>query len=57
MRKPALQIVHRAITWFLFERAGLKSSEADRGAVTPIQRFGSAANLNIYLQCLVLDGM
>jgi hypothetical protein len=30
---------------------------ADAGAVTLIQRFGSAANLNIHLHCLVLDGV
>ena len=27
------------------------------GAVMLIQRFGSAANLNIHLHCLVLDGV
>ena len=27
------------------------------GAVTLIQRFGSAANLNSHLHCLVLDGV
>ena len=32
-------------------------SEARTGAVTLIQRFGSAANLNIHLHCLVLDGV
>ncbi len=32
-------------------------SEADSGAVTLIRRFGSAANLNIHLHCLVLDGV
>jgi len=31
--------------------------QADTGAVTLIQRFGSAANLNIHLHCLVLDGV
>ena len=31
--------------------------EAHRGTVTLIQRFGSAANLNIHLRCLVLDGV
>jgi len=36
---------------------GLKSSAADTGALTLIQRFGSAANLNIHLHCLVLDGI
>jgi hypothetical protein len=30
---------------------------ADTGVVTLIQRFGSAANLNIHLHCLVLDGV
>jgi len=35
----------------------LKAFEADSGAVTLIQRFGSAANLNIHLHCLVLDGV
>jgi hypothetical protein len=30
---------------------------ADGGRVTLIQRFGSAANLNIHLNCLVLDGV
>jgi len=54
---PVLQVVHRAITRFLIDRTGLKAEQADSGAVTPIQRFGSAANLNIHLHCLVLDGM
>ena len=35
----------------------MPSSRADTGAVTLIQRFGSAANLNIHLHCLVLDGV
>ena len=38
-------------------RAGFKLRRADTGAVTLIQRFGSAANLNIHLHCLVLDGV
>ncbi len=54
---PALQVVHRAITRFLLDQAGLKGEQADSGAVTLIQRFGSAANLNIHLHCLVLDGV
>ncbi len=54
---PALQVVHRAITRFLLDQAGLKAEHADSGAVTLIQRFGSAANLNIHLLCLVLDGV
>ena len=52
-----LQVVHRAVTRFLLDQAGLKAAEADSGAVTLIQRFGLAANLNIHLQCLVLDGV
>ncbi len=35
----------------------LKRCAADAGAVTLIQRFGSAANLNVHLHCLVLDGV
>lgn len=54
---PVLQVVRRVITRFLLERAGLKSSDADSDAVNLIQGFGSAANLNIYLHCLVLDGV
>jgi Putative transposase len=52
-----LQVVHRMITRFLLDQARLKATEADSGAVTLIQRFGSAANLNIHLHCLVLDGV
>ncbi len=54
---PVLQVVHRVITRHLLGQAGLKAEEADSGAVTLIQRFGSAANLNIHLHCLVLDGV
>ena len=54
---PVLQVVHRVLTGFLLEQAGLKAGQADSGAVTLIQRFGSAANLNIHLHCLVLAGV
>ncbi len=54
---PVLQVVHRVITRHLLGQADLKADEADSGAVTLIQRFGSAANLNIHLHCLVLDGV
>ena len=50
---PVLQVVHRVITRFVLEQAGVKAEEADSCAVTPIQRLGSAANLNIHLHCLV----
>ena len=54
---PVLRIVHRVISTFLIQQAGLKRAEAQSGAVTLIQRFGSAANLNIHSHCLVLDGV
>jgi hypothetical protein len=44
-----LQVVQRVITRFLLKQAGVKADEADSGALTLIQRFGSAANLNIHL--------
>jgi len=45
------------ITRHLLDQTGFKAFEADSGAVTLIQRFGSAVNLNIHLHCLVLDGV
>jgi hypothetical protein len=50
-------VVHRGITRHLLGQAELKPDEADSGAVALIQRFGSAANLNIHMHCLVLDGV
>ena len=52
-----LRIVHRVIARFLTGQAGHKRRAADTGALTLIQRFGSAANLNIHLHCQVLDGI
>ncbi len=54
---PVLQVVQRVVTRHLLDSAGLKADEGQGGAVTLIQRFGSAANLNIHLHCLVLDGV
>ena len=54
---PVLQIIHRAIATFLFKQTGQKRDQAATGAVTLMQRFGSAANLNIHLHALVLDGV
>ena len=51
------QVVQRVLTRHLLGRAGLKADEGHGGALTLIQRFGSAANLNIHLRCLVLDGV
>ena len=45
------------ITRHLLGQAGLKAEEADSGGVTLIQRFGSAANLNIHLHFQLLDGV
>jgi Putative transposase len=52
-----LQVVQSKIMRHLLQQANLKSTEAQGGSVTLIQRFGSAANLNIHLHCLVLDGV
>lgn len=54
---PVLQVVQRMVTRHLLGQAGLKADEGHGGAVTLIQRFGSAANLNVHLHCLVLDGV
>jgi hypothetical protein len=54
---PVLQAVHRVIATFLIQPAGLKHTEAHTGAVTLRKPIGSAANLNIHLHCLVLDGV
>ena len=54
---PVLQVVQRALSRYLLRQAGIKAGEGDCGSVTLIQRFGSAANLNIHLHCLVLDGV
>jgi hypothetical protein len=57
MSQKTIQVIHRVIATFLIKQAGLKRTEANTGAVTLIQRFGSAANLNIHLHSLVLDGI
>jgi len=54
---PMLQAVHRVISRHLLGLAGLQSAAAGSGAVTLIQRFGSAVNLSIHLHCRVLDGV
>jgi len=52
-----LGIVYRAISTHLSHKAGLKKSMAQTGAVTLIQRFGSALNLNIHFHMIFLDGV
>lgn len=53
-----LAVVQRSIATFLIRRAGFTvASGAKTGAVTLIQRFGSALNLNPHLHMLFLDGV
>ena len=52
-----LGIVYRAIASHLIKAAGHRHETAHTGAVTLIQRFGSALNLNIHFHILVLDGV
>jgi len=52
-----LQVIHRALSTFVIYQAGLTHAQAQTGAITLIPRFGSAANLNIHLHCLMLDGV
>jgi len=51
-----LGIVYRAISTHLIHKAGLQLKDGATGAVTLIQRFGSALNLNIHFHILFLDG-
>jgi hypothetical protein len=53
----ALGIVTRTVSTHLAHQAGFKKKEAHTGAVTLIQRFGSALNLNIHFHMLFLDGV
>ena len=43
-----MSIVHRAISTYIIQRAGFANKHAKTGAITLIQRFGSALNLNIH---------
>lgn len=51
-----LGVVYRAISTHLIHKAGLQLKDGATGAVTLIQRFGSALNLNIHFHILFLDG-
>jgi hypothetical protein len=51
-----LGIVTRLISTHLIQKGGAKHSTARTGAVTFIQRFGSALNLNVYFHMLFIDG-
>jgi hypothetical protein len=52
-----LSIVYRTIATHLIHKAGYTKATAHPGAVTLIQRFGSALNLNIHFHMLFLDGV
>jgi len=52
-----LGIVYRVIATHLIKKAGQTHKMAHTGAVTLIQRFGSALNLNIHFHMLFLDGV
>lgn len=52
-----LRIVNRCLATHLIQRAGFTRKTAQTGAVTLVQRFGSAINLNIHYHMLFLDGV
>ena len=52
-----LGIVYRVIATHLISKAGFTRTHARTGAVTLIQRFGSALNLNLHFHMLFLDGV
>ena len=52
-----LGIVFRSISTHLTQKAGLKKPMAQTGAVTLIQYFGGALNLNIHFHMIFLDGV
>ena len=51
-----LGIVYRCIATHLIKKAGSSCKVGHTGAVTLIQRFGSALNLNLHFHMLFLDG-
>ncbi len=52
-----LGIVYRILATHIIHKAGFTKSTAHTGAVTLIQRWGSALNLNIHFHMLYLDGV
>lgn len=52
-----LGIVYRTIATHIRKKAGYTKTTARTAAVTLIQRFGSALNLNVHLPMLFLDGV
>jgi len=52
-----LGVVYRTISRHLIDRAGLSRATGAAGAVTLVQRFGSALNRNVHFHMLFLDGV
>lgn len=52
-----LGIVYRVLATHLIHKAGFTHATASTGAVTLIQRFGGALNLNVHFHMLLLDGV
>ena len=52
-----LGIVYRCIATHLIRKADFSRKTAQTGAITLLQRFGSALNLNIHFHILFLDGV
>lgn len=57
MMGKVLEIVYRTLATQLIGKAGFNKHNAQTGAVTLIQRFGSALNLNLHFHMLFLDGV
>ena len=57
LMRRVLGIVYRAISAHLSKKAGFTRKTAQSGAVTLIQRFGSALNLNVHFHMLFLEGV
>ena len=51
-----LRLVYRCLSSWVIKQAGLRRKTGQTGAVTLIQRFGSALNLNLHYHLLFLDG-
>jgi hypothetical protein len=52
-----LGVVYRTISRRLLDKAGLTRRTGHTGAVTLVQRFGSALNLNVHFHLLFFDGV
>jgi hypothetical protein len=52
-----LGIVYRVLSTHLIHKTGYTHATAKTGAVTLIQRFGGALNLNVHFHMLLLDGV